>query len=112
MSNVLDEKKQQQICALGRLGWTLSRIQAATGIRRETVSGYLKAAGIAVRGIAHQLVGHALADECVILTRGYVTRVPLTRANDVRECGRVRIRLVISRAWMPRASSASAISDR
>jgi transposase len=50
MSNVLDEKKQQQICALGRLGWTLSRIQAATGIRRETVSGYLKAAGIAVRG--------------------------------------------------------------
>jgi hypothetical protein len=35
--------------ALGRLGWTLSRIQEATGIRRETVSGYLKAAGIAVR---------------------------------------------------------------
>ncbi len=50
MSNVLDDKKQQQICALGRLGWTLSRIQDATGIRRETVSGYLKAAGIPVRG--------------------------------------------------------------
>ena len=50
MSNVLDNEKQQQICALGRLGWTLSRIQEATGIRRETVSGYLKAAGIAVRG--------------------------------------------------------------
>jgi hypothetical protein len=49
MSNVLDDEKQQQICALGRLGWTLSRIQDATGIRRETVSGYLKAAGIAVR---------------------------------------------------------------
>jgi transposase len=49
MSNVLDDEKQQQICALGRLGWTLSRIQEATGIRRETVSGYLKAAGIAVR---------------------------------------------------------------
>jgi hypothetical protein len=50
MSNVLDNDKQQQIRALGRLGWTLSRIQEATGIRRETVSGYLKAAGIVVRG--------------------------------------------------------------
>ena len=47
MSNVLDDDKQQQIRALGRLGWTLSR--EATGIRRETISGYLKAAGIAVR---------------------------------------------------------------
>ena len=49
MSNVLDDTTQQQIRALGRLGWTLSRIQETTGIRRETVSGYLKAAGIAVR---------------------------------------------------------------
>jgi hypothetical protein len=49
MSNVLGNEKQQQIRALGRLGWTLSRIQEATGIRRETISGYLKAAGIAVR---------------------------------------------------------------
>ena len=49
MSNVLDNDKQQQIRALGQLGWTLSRIEEATGIRRETVSGYLKAAGIAVR---------------------------------------------------------------
>ena len=46
----LGQRNQQQICALGRLGWTLSRIQEATGIRRETVSGYLKAAGIPVRG--------------------------------------------------------------
>jgi transposase len=50
MSNVLDNDTRQQIRALGRLGWTLSRIQEATGVRRETVSGYLKAAGIAVRG--------------------------------------------------------------
>jgi len=49
MSNVLNDDKQQQVRALGRLGWTLSRIQDATGIRRETISGYLKAAGIAVR---------------------------------------------------------------
>src|SRR3984893_6950351 len=50
MSNVWDNNTQQQTRALGRLGWTLSRIQEATGIRRETVSGYLKAAGIPVRG--------------------------------------------------------------
>jgi transposase len=49
MSNVLDDHTPPHIRALGRLGWTLSRIQEATGIRRETVSGYLKAAGIAVR---------------------------------------------------------------
>jgi hypothetical protein len=35
--------------ALGRLGWALRRIEQATGVRRETASAYLKAAGIAVR---------------------------------------------------------------
>ena len=50
MSNALDDNEQQQICALGRLGWPLLRIQRATGVRRETVSGYLKTAGIPVRG--------------------------------------------------------------
>ena len=50
MSNVLDEEKQQQILALGRLGWSLRRIEAATGVRRETIGGYLRAAGISVRG--------------------------------------------------------------
>jgi transposase len=49
MSNVLDDDKQHEIRALGRVGWTLSRIQEATGVRRETISGYLKAAGIPVR---------------------------------------------------------------
>ena len=49
MSNVLKHAKQQQILALGRLGWSLRRIERETGIRRETISGYLRAAGIAVR---------------------------------------------------------------
>src|SRR5262245_42809027 len=49
MSNVLNEEKKQQVIALGKLGWTLRRIQQATGVRRETVSSYLKAAGIGVR---------------------------------------------------------------
>ena len=49
MSNVLSEEKKQQVIALGRLGWTLRRIQQATGVRRETASAYLKAAGIPLR---------------------------------------------------------------
>jgi transposase len=49
MSNVLDHEKQQQILALGRLGWALRRIEESTGVRRETVSGYLRAAGVPVR---------------------------------------------------------------
>jgi len=49
MANVLSEEKRQQVIGLGRLGWSLRRIEDATGIRRETASAYLKAAGIAVR---------------------------------------------------------------
>src|SRR5438132_2153222 len=49
MSNVLNEAKKQQVLALGKLGWTLRRIEQATGVRRETAGAYLKAAGIAVR---------------------------------------------------------------
>ena len=50
MSNVLAEDKRQQVLALGRLGWSLRRIERATGVRRETASNYLKAAGVVVRG--------------------------------------------------------------
>ena len=49
MANILDEDKRQQIIALGRLGWTLRRIETATGVRRETASAYLKAAGVSIR---------------------------------------------------------------
>src|SRR2546425_2409688 len=49
MSNVLNEEKKQQVIALGKLGWTLRRIEQATGVRRETAGAYLKAAGVAVR---------------------------------------------------------------
>jgi transposase len=49
MANVLSDDKKQQVLALGRLGWSLRRIEQATGVRRETASIYLKIAGIAVR---------------------------------------------------------------
>jgi len=49
MSNVLSEEKKHQIIALGRLGWSLRRIEQETGVRRETAGAYLRAAGIGVR---------------------------------------------------------------
>jgi transposase len=50
MGNVLDLTKQQQVLALGRLGWPLRRIEQETGVRRETAGAYLRAAGVAIRG--------------------------------------------------------------
>jgi len=49
MANILDVEKKQQILALGKLGWTLRRIEQETGVRRETASRYLKQSGIEVR---------------------------------------------------------------
>jgi hypothetical protein len=48
MSNVLSEAEKQNVIALGRLGWSLRRIEQEIGVRRETASAYLKAAGIPV----------------------------------------------------------------
>jgi transposase len=50
MANILGDDRKHQILALGRLGWPLRRIEQATGVRRETASAYLRAAGIAIRG--------------------------------------------------------------
>jgi hypothetical protein len=49
VSNVLSDDKKQQVIALGRLGWSLRRIEAVVHIRPETVAGYLCAMGIPVR---------------------------------------------------------------
>jgi transposase len=50
MSNVLKTDTKEQVLALGRMGWSLRQIEEATGVRRETASAYLKAAGIPVCG--------------------------------------------------------------
>ena len=49
MSHVLSREKREQVIALGRLGWSLRRIEQATGVRRETAGDYLRGAGIALR---------------------------------------------------------------
>src|SRR3989339_720450 len=40
MANYLKMKQRQQVIALLDLGWTYRRIEAETGVRRETVSRY------------------------------------------------------------------------
>ena len=45
----LERGKKQQAIALGQPGWLLRPIQKTIGVRRETISVYLRAAGIAMR---------------------------------------------------------------
>jgi hypothetical protein len=54
MANILGDDKRQQILALERLDWPLRRIEQAIGVRRETASAYLKAAGIVIRAARHR----------------------------------------------------------
>jgi transposase len=49
MANVLSNEKRQQVLVLGRLGWPLRQIEETTGVRRETASAYLRAAGVPIR---------------------------------------------------------------
>lgn len=49
MANVLSDEKKQQVLALGRLEWPLRRIEEAAGVRRETSSAYVRAAGVPMR---------------------------------------------------------------
>jgi hypothetical protein len=51
MGNVLRREKREQVIALGRLGWSLRRIEEATGVRRETVGEYLRRVGVAIRPV-------------------------------------------------------------
>jgi len=65
MANVLSDDKRKQIEALGRLGWSLRRIEREAGVRRETASAYLKAAGIAVRGLGGAKAKPATSDPVI-----------------------------------------------
>src|SRR2546427_9706943 len=57
MANVLGDEKKHQILTLGRLGWSLRRIEKETAVRREAASAYLRAAGIAGRRPGGRLSG-------------------------------------------------------
>jgi hypothetical protein len=61
MRYVLEQTKRQQVLALGQLGWTVSRIAAAVRVDRATVTRYLRAAGLTVRGRGRPSEGTANA---------------------------------------------------
>jgi transposase len=77
MANVLSEDKKQQVIALGRLGWSLRRIQQATGVRRETAGSYLRAAGIAL----HPAGWPSTANPAIEVTTDSGARKPADRAK-------------------------------
>jgi len=65
MGNVLGEEKREQILALGRLGWSLRRIERELSVRRETAALYLRAAGIVVRRRGGRLSQWPPPPDCV-----------------------------------------------
>jgi transposase len=101
MGNVLEKSKQEQVIALGRLGWSLRRIEEATGVRRETAGGYLRSAGIALRtpgGWGHS----SPAKPAIEVTTGFLPeKAPPEQAGKrsagVSEAYREMIELELSR---------------
>ena len=83
MANVLSDEKRQQVEALGRLGWTLRRIQRETGVRRETASEYLRAAGIGVRGRGGSPPNPATSSEVIT---DLATSKPATSPEVITDC--------------------------
>jgi transposase len=109
MGNVLDTHRQQQVVALGRLGWPLRRIERETGVRRETVSDYLKAAGIAVRGRGRPGEGKgkpAISGEVSTDSLSAPWPPPPTRAPQASACEPYRDRI---EAALQRGRNAMAI---
>jgi hypothetical protein len=99
MGNVLEKVKQEQVIALGRLGWSLRRIEAETGVRRETAGGYLRSAGIALRtpggwgrkaparAATSVTTGSASSNPANEVITGFLPEVPLPEQGDKRPSG-------------------------
>jgi hypothetical protein len=81
MANVLSEEKRQQVLALGRLAWSLRRIEDATGVRRETAKKYLREAGVATRGPRGRQAPKAARE----VTTGSPTAKPATTAEVITD---------------------------
>jgi len=83
VSNVLSEEQKQQVIALGRLGWSLRRIQKETGVRRETISAYLKEAGVALRPPRGRRIRAKPASRAGEVTPGSTPAKPASQAEQV-----------------------------
>jgi hypothetical protein len=101
MGNALSREKWEQVIALGRLGWSLRRIEQATGIRRETAGDYLRSAGIGVRSPG-SWGEKSLSKPATLVTTGFLPKVmPPEQAGrrsvGVSEAYREMIELELSR---------------
>ena len=83
MSNVLNEEQKQQVIALGHLGWSLRRIERETSVRRETVSAYLKEAGIALRPPRGRRIRSKPASRAGEVNPDSTAAKPASRAGEV-----------------------------
>src|SRR5438445_2169670 len=82
MSNALSEQAKQRVIALGRLGWSLRRIEQETGVRRETASVYLKAAGITVGPRGRPRRQGASAKPAISVVSGLAAKPAISVATD------------------------------
>jgi hypothetical protein len=64
MSNVLSEDKKHQVIALGRLGWSLRRIEETTSNRPVDDWGKLLGDTAAVTALLDRLLHHAHVLKC------------------------------------------------
>ena len=83
MSNVLSEEQKQQVIALGRLGWSLRRIERETRVRRETISAYLKEAGVALRPPRGRRIRAKPASRAGEVTPDPTPTKPASKAEEV-----------------------------
>jgi transposase len=83
VSNVLNEEQKQQVIALGRLGWSLRRIERETTVRRETVSAYLKEAGVALRPPRGRRIRAKPASRTGAVTPDSTPAKPASQAEEV-----------------------------
>ena len=109
MGNVLEKSKLEQVISLGRLGWSLRRIEEATGVRRETAGGCLRLAGIALRRPGGW--GHGCpAKPAIEVTTGFLLAKTASeptdkRSGSVSEAYRELIELELSRGRNAKSAS-------
>lgn len=76
-----DERKS--VAGQSRLGWSLRRIEKATGIRCDTAGGYLRSAEIGMRSLA-SWGETSLSKPATLVTTGYLPKVmPAPWALDI-----------------------------
>jgi hypothetical protein len=95
LANYLKMKKRQQVIALLELGWSYRRIEAETGVRRETVSRY---AGQRDSKAAKVFPGSASKAAKVFPGSPTVSRSAAAAYHDVI-AGKLDQRLSLQRIW-------------